>query len=487
LGKMRLKSAYVLAMILDKSGQRHPDIAFALAAGGIVCNQPAYEARGTLLLSEQVDALTAAERHAIRDTASQLGMHFTKMFLGAPNGVDSMLRVIEILKAAEPQFRAEFDWDAPIPELTGEEMRRRGREKSRLTSYPLPPADAPRLPRRVLVADREFFAPHQVGTPGTPWPRLMMSGPALVDAMNGYGWQAEFFPMFGPQLPRWQDYIPAMLERCRQMKPDILVLESGILFQPWLRPLCIAMLRRLRQEQPEMKLVANMHDIWDEHDAEMVLDVAPHLDLLWQSCRPSMSFWQHPSLANKLLHTFCVPNEWCAGTTDRPLAPHISFLMSVQVYNWQRAMWLTAIQHKGIPIQVTLSNHREADGMSASESHLHWMRRLEESTCCLSLLRRAQNSFGKMVVWRSFETFFSGALLVQESTPDMDYHFVAGEHYLEFSSVAELAAVARFIAEHREEAEEIRRRGHAFARERYGDRQLIGYLDYQLYFAHNKG
>ena len=96
---------------------------------------------------------------------------------------------------------------------------------------------------------------------------------------------------------------------------------------------------------------------------------------------------------------------------------------------------------------------------------------------------RPDHALTSIVTGRCYETMHAGALLVQEASEDMRTFFIAGEHYLEFSSLAELAAVARFITHNRAEAEEIRRCGHAFARERYCDEKLIGYIDASLYFS----
>ena len=65
---------------------------------------------------------------------------------------------------------------------------------------------------------------------------------------------------------------------------------------------------------------------------------------------------------------------------------------------------------------------------------------------------------------------------------DMYHFFVPGEHYLEFSTLPELAALIRFVREHPAEAEVVRQQGHAFVKERYSDEKLIGYLDKALFF-----
>ncbi|MBF0295403.1 MAG: glycosyltransferase [Magnetococcales bacterium] len=75
------------------------------------------------------------------------------------------------------------------------------------------------------------------------------------------------------------------------------------------------------------------------------------------------------------------------------------------------------------------------------------------------------------------ESMRQGALLVQEYAEEMHRDFTPGVHYLEFSTLGQLRAIARFIREHPEEAEAIRRQGQACARERYGPDRLPGVVD----------
>ena len=63
----------------------------------------------------------------------------------------------------------------------------------------------------------------------------------------------------------------------------------------------------------------------------------------------------------------------------------------------------------------------------------------------------------------------------------MDCYFIEGEHYLPFTTFADLRSVAKFIQDNPEEAEDIRRKGNAFFRERYIDDKLMAYLDQRLF------
>ena len=480
LGTARIKSSYVLSMMLHQSNLQHPFISLSLAAGGLLFNRPDLEAVGLQLLPEQMEALSEADRYPLYKANHALGFHLSNTVYGKPGNLHFMLRVIEILKAVDPQFRPLFDWNAPIPKLSREALVQKGRARARLIPCLVPPPGSPRPKRRVLVAEREVYAPKYPGTPGAAWPRLCVVGPALVETMRQYGWEAEMFPLYGPQETDWLNHLPGIIEKCRQMKPDILILEPDIMMQPEHKTHYIALLRQLRQEHPQMKLVADGHDSYGD-DQETLLELAPLIDLMWMFVKPTLPVWSMPAFANKILLTPFVPNGH--GSTERPLKPEMAFRMAIFAGNWSRLLWLTAAQRMNSPFDVHISNHRVDDGLSAIESHAQYMRKFEESTCCINLLMRSSATFTKTLVGRTFEVSSSGALLVQEAIPDMDYYFISGEHYLEFSSVAELVAISRFITEQREEAEEIRRCGYAFARARYSDEKLIAYLDHKLYYS----
>ena len=137
------------------------------------------------------------------------------------------------------------------------------------------------------------------------------------------------------------------------------------------------------------------------------------------------------------------------------------------------------MERLALPLKKRLSSHLP-DGLLALDSFALYMQALSEATCCLNFSMRPNQE--RVVTFRCFETILGGSLLVQEASPSMHCYFIAGEHYLEFSSLADLAAVSHFIANNREEAEEIRRSGHAFAQEHYRDEKIIGYLDKFLYF-----
>ncbi|MBF0460633.1 MAG: glycosyltransferase family 1 protein [Magnetococcales bacterium] len=491
----RVRAAYLLAMILDNAGRRHTHISLALGAGGLAFGRPVDEARGVQMLWAQTDAQSVEQQQFIdnrivRPLVNALlnnllgcgNIAASDAYLESADNVRHTLRVMELLRAAVPCFRPIFDMNAPIPELSLAEMRQRGREQSRLIHHPLPPADVPRQRRRVLVFQRERYHTHpDVNDPGRmPVNRSRLShfGPLMVEAMNAYGWDAEFCPIFGTRFRRMVDCIPFIVEMCRQRDPDIMVIEQDAPLLHFKQEY-MAMLIQLRRAHPRLKVVGQVHDSWFFKEEELI-EVFSLLDVVWEPLVPSRAVWKHPSLQHKMLQANFMHSGQYRGSTALPLAPNISLFGSIGLTNWPRIFWLAAIKQMNLPVKREPADQHQ-DGLPALESYAHYMQRLGESTCSLNLLMRMDH--GTTVVGRTFETLYSGALLVQEAAPEMHCHFIAGEHYLEISSVADLAAVVRFMAERPEEAEEIRRCGYVFAHEHYSGEKLIGYLDYRLYFA----
>lgn len=237
------------------------------------------------------------------------------------------------------------------------------------------------------------------------------------------------------------------------------------------------MIQLLRARKPSIKVVALVFDSWL---CKATLTETAHIfDVIWTSDSPSLPLWNEPGIAGKVLQCF-VPLGLQMNTPTQPLQPQILFSGDVR-YSWIRLFWLLiAVDRLGLPIKQKFCTHHD-DGLSAMDSYAVYLQGLADATCCINFSMRPDLS--TIYSGRCSESILAGSLLLQETSANVDYYFVAGEHYLEFASVSELAAIACFIAENPDAAEEIRRRGHAFAREHYNDEKLIGYLDNCLYFS----
>ena len=466
LSKVRMQSSFVLALILANAGFKHINISLALIFSGMFLNKPEEEKRGMENLSAQTEMLTIEQKtYFFNHIITPVMAPMLVAFLENADHV-RVLRLLDVLKILDPRFRTLFDWDAPVPEFSLAKLRQRGREQARIINYPLPPSGVPRQQQRVLVTGREtvFMRPDS---------RFNDLGPRITLAMNNYGWQAEFYGL--NSSVDWWSAIPAI---CRQKKSDVLLLEDGLMVgNALMKGLRAKMIAQLRQDNPSLKIVGYLLDSWLK--PTVFKETSALLDLVWDFSAPSLSIWQDPTVAKKVICLPCPSANIC--TPKQPLLSHMLFAGSVKGWNWHRAFWLSAIDRLKIPIKHSLSTH-SPDGLSIMESYGLYMRRLADATCCFNLTMRPDIDHTCIVTGRSFETILSGSLLVQETTPDMHCFFVSGEHYLEFASLAELSSITQFITEHKEEAEEIRRCGNAFAREHYSEEKLVGYLDKALFF-----
>lgn len=463
-----VRPAYLLAMVMANAGHQHPVIAVATAAGGLLFGNADEEARGLAMLRRLTDELNDQQRSLLyTGLLEPVTKHLLERVLSTADHRWT-LRVLEILKAGAPRFRTLFDLDAPAPEVTLDELRRRGRARSRLITHASPPASAPRAPRRAVVAFRELFFPNHPGS------RPLDLGPRLVAAMETYGWRPRFYGMpCGNLIDEYQ----TVAETCVAHDAEVLVLDDNLLEAEYAWPARAAMIARLRRELPDLKIVSILFDTWSLTPAVMTEALAG-VDCVWETTSPSLPLWREPAFAGRVLH-MQVPHAGNDAEPAVPLDGRLSFCGGVKGYNWHRAFWLAAATELGLPVEQRLSSH-QSDGLPALESYALYMGQIRNAPCSLNLSMRSDLSC--IVTGRCFETILGGSLLVQEATPDMDYYFTAGEHYLSFETVAELVAVVRFLAGHRDEAEEIRRCGNAFARDRYSDDKLVGYLDKRLFF-----
>ncbi|MEO5341290.1 MAG: glycosyltransferase [Magnetococcus sp. MYC-9] len=474
----RIQSAYLLAVILDQVGVRHTSVSLALSAGGLLFGNAEVNARGLQLLREQTKIPSPTEQ---RDNqlvrAVMVGL--LNLILPKSGSLNNplVIGIIEILKAASPPFRTVFDWQAPVPELSLEEMRSR-RPETPLVTYPLPPADAPRPQRRVLIVSA---------------PSMTLWMLRYEIAMNKYGWQAEIFTCPRPTEASAVDMCRIIKEICRQKSVDVLFLEAGPLAGMGGADAYTEMKAQLRQDNPSLRVLGLVCDSLGDAGEQSLLEWGFFDGLLLHHHDPLAPHMQNnPHYKEKILHEYLIPIlDQTFGTTDRPLVPKMFFRGSIRNPHWARVLWLAAAGRAGLPLSQEINQFLDSNEPSRydpSPSYKQWlledyttyMRKHTEATCCISLVM-----FGNMVRYlttRSFEVLLSGSLLVQEFTPFMHHHFIPGEHYLEFSTIAELSSIVRFITERREEAEEVRRRGHAFARERYNDARIIGQIDRLLYF-----
>lgn len=164
-----------------------------------------------------------------------------------------------------------------------------------------------------------------------------------------------------------------------------------------------------------------------------------------------------------------------------PLQPILSFGGGVQLSNWDRAFWLAALAEAQLPVRTAVSDHA-GDKLGALESYRAYMLKAATGDAVLNFSRRLNGLH--TLTGRTFETLATGGLLVQERSDDIDPFFVANRHYLRFETLTDLVDICHLLRAEPGRAEDIRRDGAAFFRERYSDERLIAYLDHALFHHH---
>lgn len=465
LQKSRLHGAYLVAEALRaRGGGGYCPVQLTIAVWSMLTGNRTEEQRQTAALGVAADALTVDQQGALyQDVVSPALVHVAERAV-ADDDRELVLRGLEILRAAVPRLREVFDLAAPVLPFDLEERRRQGRRRARLLALPSPPSGMPRLRRRVVIAIRKYFYP------GWASSRKHDIGPRLVAAARHYGWAVAFHEMD----IRPEDY-RGIVEACIRHDAELLIFDDELIKAASSHSLRAAMMAHLREKIPGLKLVAMHMDPWSA--APELLIATASTDLIW-AVSPSLTAWQDPVFADRL---FQLPPPFGGyhGRPAVPLSDGMVFAGGIMKFAWHRLFWRAAAMHHGLPVDWQLSFHRE-DDLPALDSYLAYMARLTEATCCLNLSMRSDMS--RIITGRSFEAVTAGSLLVQEACDDMDHYFIEGEHYLSFSSFAELRSIAAFIKAHPAVAEEVRRNGNDFAIAQYGDDKVMACLDHRLFW-----
>lgn len=116
LNKGRVRSAYILAMLLVKRGQRHLTISIALSVGGLIFDNPIEEGNGLQFLQTQFDALSIEEQQENYDhLVAPVVAHLRLCAIGKADDA-RVMRILQHFKAAVPTG---FDWGANVCKLCG--------------------------------------------------------------------------------------------------------------------------------------------------------------------------------------------------------------------------------------------------------------------------------------------------------------------------------------------------------------------------------
>ncbi len=454
------------ALVDGGSGDWRLPLVMALCALELGQESAAVAARSRL--AQHIQRAPAADRAAYARAFADLLRHFI-VRAATSHRHSLVLRYLDLWGIVAPEDAALFAPPTKIGPLPVDEIRRTARASDRLLTFPALPSPRPRSRRKCVVAMRKHFYLHAQS-------REHELSARFTAALQNYGWEAIFYGLRtidkGPLLAA--DY-REVAELCRAQRPDILVLDEFIVSseRDEFRGQLVAALKR---DLANLKIVGIVPDAWltDKHAP---MRAAVRLVDGMMSPFASMPLWKEPEFAGKAL-LMPVPHGGDHAAAPAAFEPTPTFSGSIAMANWHRAFWVAALRQAGVPVNTRLSSHA-ADHLPGMVSYRRYLAKLACHSCLLNFSMRSNGA--RILTGRTFEAPLIGSLLIQEQSDDVDHYFVAGEHYLPFKTIGDLIAVFRFLAERPEEAQAIRERVHAFARENYSDERIIYCLERQLY------
>jgi hypothetical protein len=446
-------TALLVVNNLSKNGLDHWAIDALQSHIGVLAKLDDLSLAARLRLGRKLSELDAESVAKCRMLlTSRLANDMTRLDAVADAGL--ILRLLELAKLATPVLENAF----PGATVPATQRMIEPAPNPRLLAMPEPPMPSARCARNVVVA-AHYHGP-QDGF-----------GPRLIQALTGYGWRAELCSFRTTELVA---DLAAVRDLCLETKVDLLVMaESGA--DEGLKQRS-SLLAELRARRPDLVIVLYFSDPWCRRRWPWLRAAAAMADWVWAPF-PSVELWRQGGFEHKPLH-FPLPLG-----RPRPLpaangAMRLSFTGTIYTLAWMRKLWLAASRDAGINLHHSVPSAQEA-GLSALDSYDQYLTRLAGTGASVNLTMRIDGT--RTLVGRSFEIPWAGALLVEEHNDDIEYYFTPGEHMLTFSTLPELMAISDLIRDRPELVDTIRRRGHAFATERYSDTRIIGALDLALW------
>ena len=328
------------------------------------------------------------------------------------------------------------------------------------------PGQPARTGRAIFFMRRHYFGPNS---------RLHDMGPRFASALEGAGWPCLLVdPGFDGQIPQAPS-TDAMLAHITAHEADLVLIDHfGINMIPdqWERFSNDA--RRIR---PGVKLVHIGFDPWLASSWPQLAIFGRQVDLIW-SHTPDGAYWDELGLRDKLFYfPFPVGVPLDQLPARRPNAA-IAFYGAVESYNLSRAYWLSGLKKALIRIDQHVTNHRD-DGVNPLESYRHYLGRFCQYDRLLSFSLRTDGS--RMLTGRSFETVFSGGLLIQERVDHLDFYLTPDDHYFRFETFPDLIDLVCYLDENPRIAQAAAARGHTHYLTHFNDGILIRQLALKLF------
>jgi hypothetical protein len=299
-------------------------------------------------------------------------------------------------------------------------------------------------------------------------------GPRFAAALDAAGWPCLLIdPSFDGEIPQAPSP-EAMLAHIDSHAADLVLIDHfgfNMTLDQWER-----FSNDVRRTRPGVKLVHIGFDPWLASGWPQLAIFGRQVDLIW-SHTPDGAYWDELGLRDKLFYfpfPVGVPLEQLPHRTANAA---IAFYGAVESYNLSRAYWLSGLKKARIAIDQHVTNHRD-DRLNPLESYRNYLGRFCQSNRLLSFSLRTDGS--RMLVGRSFETVFSGGLLLQERVDHLDFYLTPGDHYFRFETFSDLVDLICFLDENPKIAQETAARGQSHYLTNFNDgiliRQLVGKL-----------
>jgi hypothetical protein len=341
------------------------------------------------------------------------------------------------------------------------------RSKVPLLRLEMPASGVAKPGRRVLLLARRFV--------DGPESREHESPPRIRRALERSGWRCFLCDPSFATGARTPVTVERLMHLAHSVRPDLVLIDDfGF---PVSTASLISFIERARAEYPHIRMIQIHYDPWIRELWDRMRVLAPSYDRIWCPM-PSVDLWQTPGFKDKMIFA---PFPMGIALDELPAAVRkrrVVFRGSVAIYNWSRAYWLTALERVHAAIDC-LPSARAPDGLDAISSYWLYLSSLQTADTVLSFALRGDGS--RTATGRSFETIYSGQLLLQEQNDDLDYYFVPGEHYFAFRTFYELRGLLAALQRDASLVEQVRTEGQRFYADTYGDAKIVAHLDHIVF------
>lgn len=242
----------------------------------------------------------------------------------------------------------------------------------------------------------------------------------------------------------------ALLERCRAVRPDVVILSSYEPGYPYLPSLESLRVLRARWNVP---IVAIWWDTCWRGFWPSLQSVLPFVDVHVVTDNPLMNFLDRATVgryADRFLPLWepVDPVTYTDPGGNRDL--NVAFLGQVAGYRSARTQYIQTLMEHNLPIFCSMFNRVD------QPSHDKYLEVLKRTKIGLNFSHSIDSDALK---WRVFETISCGALLMENDNPQTHCCFTPMRDYVSFESPADLVEKVRYYLAHDDERRQIAANG----------------------------